>query len=168
MQDDSGPVNDGTVSADGTARALIESIVAAGGPRYRYADIAPADGADGGQPGGNIRCALLWREDRGVRLVERAGGDAHTAARVERDGDAPALLPSPALLAPQAACWQNSRKPLAAEFRWGGGAPLFVIVNHWSSGSATTRPSARASRRSSPACRSASIRRAACAPSPTS
>ena len=133
VQDDSGPVKDGTVSAAGTLRALTDAIVAAGGPRYRCADIAPADGADGGQPGANIRCALLWREDRGVRLVERPGADAQAAARVVREGDAPALLPSPALVAPQDPCWTESRKPLAAEFRWGGGAALFVIANHWSS-----------------------------------
>ncbi|HEX5009444.1 MAG TPA: nuclease, partial [Planctomycetota bacterium] len=128
VQDDSGPVKDGTVSAAGTLRALTDAIVAAGGPRYRSADIAPADGADGGQPGANIRCALLWREDRGVRLVERPGA---AAAHVVREGDAPALRPSPALVAPQEPCWKDSRKPLAAEFRWGGGAALFVIANHW-------------------------------------
>jgi len=133
VQDDSGPVKDGTVSAAGTLRALTDAIVAAGGPRYRSANIAPSDGADGGQPGANIRCALLWREDRGVRLVDRAVGDQPTFARVVREGDSPALLPSPALVAPADPCWKDSRKPLAAEFRWGGGAALFVIANHWCS-----------------------------------
>jgi len=109
MQDDSGPTKDGAVSSERNARAFIEAIAAAGGPAYRYADIAPADGADGGAPGANIRCGLLWREDRGLRL------------------SAP-----PALVAPLEACWKDSRKPLAAELSWRG-APFTVIACHFTS-----------------------------------
>ena len=34
---------------------MIAAIREAGGPRYRYAQIDPTSGSDGGQPGGNIR-----------------------------------------------------------------------------------------------------------------
>ncbi len=116
VQDDSGPVNDGVTGAAETLRLLVEAIVAAGGPAYRAAEVAPVDGADGGQPGGNIRCVFLWREDRGLALVSRPDGDAASPARVAADDEV----------------WRETRKPLAAEFAWRG-RPLFAVANHWSS-----------------------------------
>jgi len=132
VQDDSGSAKDGVVTSVGTAWRLIEAVRAAGGPDYRYIDIEPEDGQDGGQPGGNIRCGLLWREDRGLLLVFRPGGDARRAVRVDRRDDGGWLSPSPARVAPDAACWKVSRKPLAAEFTWRG-ERLVVIANHWTS-----------------------------------
>ena len=110
VQDNSGGADDGTTSADQTAHALIAAIVAAGGPRYAYADVAPPDGADGGQPGGNIRVAYLYQPGR-VALI----------GAVERledtDGDD---------------AFRRSRKPLKAAFDFKG-TKLTVINNHFSS-----------------------------------
>lgn len=132
VQDDSGPVPDGVTGAAETLRLLVAAVAAAGGPAYRAADVPPANGADGGQPGGNIRCAFLWREDRGLSLVARPGGDAATPARLLREAGAPRLQPSPAHLAPADPAWEQTRKPLVAEFAWRG-RPLFALANHWSS-----------------------------------
>ena len=106
MQDNSGAVNDGTTSADQTAQTLIAAIAAAGGPKYEYADVAPPDGADGGQPGGNIRVAYLYQPAR-VALIG-------AVERIEDDA------------------FRNSRKPLKAAFDFKG-TKLTVINNHFSS-----------------------------------
>ena len=106
MQDNSGAANDGTTSADQTAQTLIAAIAAAGGPKYEYADVAPPDGADGGQPGGNIRVAYLYQPGR-VALIG-------AVERIEDDA------------------FRNSRKPLKAVFDFKG-TKLTVINNHFSS-----------------------------------
>jgi len=133
MQDDSGPRDDGTTSAALGLARLAAAIAAEGGPAYRSVDIAPLDGQDGGQPGGNIRPALLFRTDRGLQLVERGATGARDATFVQRSSDgAPRLSRSPGLVAPLDPAFAHSRKPLAAEFLLAG-RPLFVVVNHWNS-----------------------------------
>ena len=106
MQDNSGAANDGTTSAHQTAQTLIAAIAAAGGPRYEYADVAPPDGADGGQPGGNIRVAYLYQPAR-VALIG-------SVERLEDDA------------------FRRSRKPLKATFDFKG-TKLTVINCHFSS-----------------------------------
>jgi predicted extracellular nuclease len=68
VQDDSGEADDGTVTADMTLQALVDAVVTAGGPRYRFFDVPPADGASGGVPGGNIRNAFLYNPARVERV----------------------------------------------------------------------------------------------------
>ncbi|MPZ71585.1 MAG: hypothetical protein GEU71_19025, partial [Actinobacteria bacterium] len=113
-------------------QALVDAIVAAGGPVYSFTDIAPADDQDGGQPGGNIRVGYLYREDRGLEFVSRPGGDATTATEIVAGPDGPELSFSPGRVEPADPAWASSRKPLAAEFTYGG-EPLFVINNHFNS-----------------------------------
>lgn len=61
IQDNSGPINDGTVSANVTLTNLVNAIAnASGGVQYSFVDIPPVDGQDGGQPGGNIRTVYLF------------------------------------------------------------------------------------------------------------
>ena len=61
IQDDSGPRNDGVVSANRTLRTLANAIKrASGGVEYDFVNIEPEDNKDGGQPGGNIRVAYLF------------------------------------------------------------------------------------------------------------
>lgn len=131
VQDDSGPEDDGTVGADGTLRRLTDEIRAAGGPAYAWQQIDPEDGADGGQPGGNIRVAFLYNPER-VSFTERAGGDATSPVRVEERDGAPALSASPGRIAPQDPAWEAGRKPLAGEFAFRG-RKVFVVANHFSS-----------------------------------
>jgi uncharacterized protein len=132
VQDDNGPTNDGTVSANTTLTRLVAAISAAGGPSYSFRSIDPIDGQDGGEPGGNIRVAFLFRTDRGLSFVDRPGAGATTTNTVVNVGGAPQLTFSPGRIAPTNAAFSNSRKPLAAEFRFNGRS-VFAVANHWNS-----------------------------------
>ncbi|GAA4669771.1 endonuclease/exonuclease/phosphatase family protein [Streptomyces chumphonensis] len=131
IQDDSGPTDDGTVTADATLRRLTDAIVAAGGPRYAWRGIAPQDKEDGGQPGGNIRNVFLFNPHR-VSFVDRGEGDATTATGVFKRRGKAALTHSPGRIDPLDAAWEDSRKPLAGEFRFRG-RPVIVVANHFAS-----------------------------------
>jgi hypothetical protein len=88
--------NDGTLSGQASAQALINQIIAQGGPTYVYVEVAPAsEGSSGGESGGNIRNGFLYNPDR-VDYV---------------NGSAVALL-DPA--------FNGSRKPLSAQFEFNG------------------------------------------------
>jgi predicted extracellular nuclease len=132
IQDNSGATNDGTVAADQTLAKLVAAITAAGGPAYKTRSIDPNDGTDGGQPGGNIRQAFMYRTDRGLTFVDRPGGDANTAVAVVNNHHRPQLSISPGRIDPASTAWNASRKPLAGEFRWFG-LPVFVVANHFNS-----------------------------------
>ncbi|MGP4113825.1 endonuclease/exonuclease/phosphatase family protein [Streptomyces sp. 4N509B] len=131
IQDNSGPTDDGTVAADETLRRFSDAIVAAGGPRYAWRGVDPVDGADGGQPGGNIRNVFLFNPER-VSFVDRAGGDATTATEVVRRHGRASLSLSPGRVDPANAAWTDSRKPLAGEFRFRG-RTVIVVANHFAS-----------------------------------
>ncbi|MGI5351575.1 endonuclease/exonuclease/phosphatase family protein [Streptomyces sp. CA-250714] len=131
VQDNTGPDDDGTVAADKTLKTLTEAVRKAGGPSYEWRQIDPADKADGGQPGGNIRVAFLYNPER-VSFTDRPGGDTTTPVKVEGKGGKPALSASPGRIAPQDEAWKASRKPLAGEFRFRG-RTVFVVANHFSS-----------------------------------
>ncbi|MFH8898790.1 endonuclease/exonuclease/phosphatase family protein [Streptomyces coeruleorubidus] len=131
IQDNNGATNDGTVAADQTMTKLIDAIVAAGGPAYDWRSIDPADKADGGEPGGNIRQAFLFNPER-VSFTDRAGGDATTATSVTKIRGKAHLTLSPGRIAPADEAWKNSRKPLAGEFVFRG-RTVFVIANHFNS-----------------------------------
>ncbi len=94
IQDGDGAEQTALVSAENTLQVLVEHIVDIGGPSYAWADIAPESGADGGQPGGNIRSCFLYDPSR-VELVPNSLcrlGEQHEA-------------------------FEGSRKPLMATFR---------------------------------------------------
>jgi len=116
IQDDSGEEDDGTTSARGTLAALSGAIEAAGGPRYVFFDVAPADGRPGGAPGGNIRNAFLYNPAR-VRLVSRRSLT-------------PSVLAS--LGSPDSLAFRNSRDPLEGVFDILG-RRISVVNNHLSS-----------------------------------
>lgn len=107
IQDGDGAEDSALVSADRTLNALTNSIVEAGGPRYRWIDLPPEANSDGGQPGGNIRNVFLYNPAR-VGLI------ADSAQRL----DGPAFI--------------NSRKSLIAEFTFNG-RTVVVINNHFAS-----------------------------------
>jgi predicted extracellular nuclease len=133
IQDNSGAADDGTVAANVTLDKLVAAISAAGGPGYQYREIDPLNDTTGGQPGGNIRVAFLFRTDRGLSFVDRAGGDATTPAGVTRDRFGRAQLTiSPGLIDPGNAAWTTSRRPLVGQFRYLG-RDLVVIGNHFNS-----------------------------------
>ena len=132
IQDNNGPTNDSVVDASATYNMLIAAIQTAGGPAYQARDVSPIDGRDGGEPGGNIRVGFLFRTDRGVSFVDRAGAGATSANSVVIEPGGPRLAFSPGRIDPTNAAFQNSRKPLAAEFSING-RTFFVIANHFNS-----------------------------------
>ena len=132
IQDDSGATNDGTVDSSKTVAMLTAAIRAAGGPAYDARWINPADGADGGEPGGNIRQVFLFRPDRGVAFVDRPGGTATSSTGVSTQGHQVHLTASPGRINPTSSAWASSRKPLVGEFTFRG-ATVFAIANHFAS-----------------------------------
>jgi len=106
IQDDDGAEVTPETGAAATYENLIAAIRALGGPAYRWADVPPAPGADGGQPGGNIRNAFLFDPAR----VELVPGSLRRLGE-----DLPAFM--------------DSRKPLAARFRRPGGGRELAVIN---------------------------------------
>ena len=133
IQDNDGAATTTPTQANLTYERLIDAIAAAGGPTYDYRQIDPEPGTDGGEPGGNIRVAFLFRTDvRGLRFVDRPGGDATTATEPVAGARGARLTLSPGRVDPTNDVFDNSRKPLAGEFRYRG-KPLFVVGNHFNS-----------------------------------
>lgn len=131
IQDNNGPINDAVVDASLTFGTLVGAIQAAGGPAYEFVSINPTDDTDGGEPGGNIRTGFLYDPAR-IRFVGRPGGTATAAVSVVAGPDGPALSYSPGRIDPLNPAFNNSRKPLAAEFRFNG-RRVFVVNNHLNS-----------------------------------
>lgn len=134
VQDNNGATNNGTVAADQTLAKLIDAIADAGGPTYSWRSIDPVNGQDGGEPGGNIRVAFLYRSDRGVSFVDRPGGTSTSATTVVAQRKVASLSASPGRIDPTNSAFSSSRKPLVGEFTVRGERqPIFVIANHWNS-----------------------------------
>jgi predicted extracellular nuclease len=123
IQDNNGPINDGTVAADLTYKALINSIKTLGGTTYNYVNIDPQDGQDGGQPGSNIRVGYLYNPAR-VDLVKDS---------VKRITDKVGILDGED-------AFTASRKPLLATFTFNG-EQVTVINNHLTSRSGSNTKS---------------------------
>ncbi|WP_442819089.1 endonuclease/exonuclease/phosphatase family protein [Streptomyces sp. NBC_01235] len=131
IQDDNGATNDGTVTSEATLKRFTDAIRAAGGPRYQWRYVAPANDQDGGEPGGNIRQVFLFNPER-VSFTDRPGGDATTATSVVKTRKGVRLSSSPGRIDPTNDAWDNSRKPLVGEFVFHG-ETVFVIANHFTS-----------------------------------
>ncbi len=131
IQDNNGATDDGTVDASLTLDRFVEAMALAGGPTYEWRQINPVDGADGGEPGGNIRVAFLFNPAR-VSFVDRPGGDSLTAVTVLAGTGGAELSVSPGRIDPTNAAWEDSRKPLVGEFVFGG-ETYFVVANHFNS-----------------------------------
>ena len=110
IEDNDGAEVSNETDASKTWNTLINNIVAAGGPEYRWIDHEPDH--EGGRPGGNIRVGYLFNPQR-VRLV---------ASSVERVG---AIATSGT---------HNPRKSLCATFEFlPTGNQLSTLVHHWAS-----------------------------------
>lgn len=117
IQDNSGVADDGTLSADETLQALVDAIEAAGGPAYQFTSATvDEDGENGGVPGGNIRNAFLWLEDRvDLNQVVTLESDVLTDLGVS-NSDA----------------FEGTRDPLLGVFEFNGNE-VTLINNHFSS-----------------------------------
>lgn len=112
IMDNSGVEDDGITSADQTISKLIASIRTRSGVEYAFAQIDPQNNQDGGINGGNIRSVILFREDRGIILDEKAPKSFFSS--------------NPTLIQEGHWRFQGSRKPLAAYFRKND--TVFVVI----------------------------------------
>ncbi|WP_237449010.1 S-layer homology domain-containing protein [Paenibacillus sp. OT2-17] len=127
VQDNNGEKDDGTTDASESFRVLIEAIRAHGGPEYAFTDIAPENNKDGGAPGGNIRVGFLYNPQR-VTLTDKPKGDSVTSVTYGVQG----LSLNPGRIDPLNVSFEDSRKPLAAEFEFEG-QQVIVVANHFNS-----------------------------------
>lgn len=128
IQDNDGETDSGTVDASESAKKLINKIKQLGGPDYLYTDVAPVNKEDGGAPGGNIRVAFIYNKDR-VSLTEGAPKGTATQAVGFENGK---LTLNPGRIAPTNEAFDDSRKPLAAQFNFKG-QNVIVVANHFNS-----------------------------------
>ena len=124
VQDNNGGVNDGTVDGVKSGEKLAQRIKSLGGPDYKYTEIAPVDGKDGGKQGANIRVAYLYNPKR-VTLIGKEKGGSEEAARFVNGH----LEKNPARIDPTSVHFEKVRKSLAAEFEFKG-ERIVVIANH--------------------------------------
>ncbi|KAJ3474762.1 hypothetical protein NLG97_g9707 [Lecanicillium saksenae] len=115
VQDNSGPANDGVTSASITLGKLAEALFKASGVGYNFTEVEPVNNQDGGQPGGNIRQAYLYRADVLELYKPNQGGST----------DANEVLDGPVL----------NRKPLIAQWKpvKKGGKVFFTVNVHMGS-----------------------------------
>ncbi|KAJ8457152.1 hypothetical protein ONZ45_g18430 [Pleurotus djamor] len=148
IQDGSGVTDDGVVSANLTLSTLAKAITAISGVQYNFLEIAPIDKQDGGQPGGNIRQAYLYRPDK-LRLVPGSPVGGPLDAVAIKSGSfffgKPTLNFNPGRIDPTSAAWEASRKPLVAAWETTLGQRLFTVNLHLASksGSVSTQGDAR-------------------------
>jgi VCBS repeat-containing protein len=115
IQDADGAGTGSDLSGAATLNKLVAAIEAAGGPHYSWVEIAPTTaGSTGGEPGGNIRSAFLYRADR----VDYVEGSARLVADTTGATDA----------------FHNSRQPLAADFVFHGETVTAIDVHNYSRG----------------------------------
>jgi uncharacterized protein len=132
IQDNNGPTNDDVVDAKKTYQKVIAAIEDISGPAYDFVDIPPQDDRDGGEPGGNIRVGFLFRSDRiTLAKLPRRGGSLD-AVGILISSDGVDLSLNPGRIDPTSSAFDDSRKPLAAEFFFND-QKLFVIANHFAS-----------------------------------
>ncbi len=110
IQDADGAGTGTNLSGTVTAQLLIDAIVAAGGPRYVYVEVAPTTAnTTGGEPNGNIRTGFFYNADR-------VGYVANSATAI--DGST----------------YAGTRRPLAAQFTFNGQTILAIDVHFTSRG----------------------------------
>ena len=132
IQDNNGAPNMDGVEADETYQAIIDKVLALGGPEYGYVNIDPKAGNDGGISGGNIRNGYLYRLDSGLTLVNAPHGDAVTPVEILDQGGKPMLSLNPGRIDPENRAFDQSRKPIVVQFLYKGES-LFLINNHFNS-----------------------------------
>jgi VCBS repeat-containing protein len=113
IQDADGKGNGPDLSGTATLQKLADAIVAAGGPRYSFIEIAPTvPGSNGGEGGGNIRQAFLYNADR-VQYLD--GSIRQITDATPANGDT----------------YANSRKPLVADFMFHGEKITAIDVHNY-------------------------------------
>jgi Ca2+-binding RTX toxin-like protein len=138
MQDNNGATASGGADASLTWQMLVDALNLATGSNYQWVDQEPVAGAEGGEPGGNIRVGFLYNTDR----VQLGGLDANATLAERRmytdrigDGvrDAGDLIAfSDNMLGAEinTVDWTTTRRSLLGEFTFHGNT-VYVTANHW-------------------------------------
>ncbi|KAF9013486.1 Endonuclease/exonuclease/phosphatase [Cyathus striatus] len=145
IQDNSGATDDGTVSANVTLTTLANGVAQLSNVTYAFTEIAPIDGQDGGQPGGNIRVAYFYRPEKLSLVSGSPIGGSLDAVEVKGIFGNPKLSLNPGRIDPTNPAWDSTRKPLAAAWQTKYGTQFFTVNVHLSSkgGSSSTQGDAR-------------------------
>ena len=137
MQDNNGATNDGTTDASVTWQMLVDALNAATGAHYQWVDQAPVNGAEGGEPGGNIRVGFLYNTDRvqlgdldaNATLAERRMYTDRIGDGVRDAGDLIAFDDSMIAGEINVGDWSSTRRSLLGEFKFNGNT-VYVTANH--------------------------------------
>ncbi|MDN0187039.1 endonuclease [Staphylococcus arlettae] len=127
VQDNDGP-DSGGPKANESYERLIQRIQASGGPKYKYVNIDPDMNEDGGQPNANIRVGFLYNPERVQFDKSIQKGDADSAVSYKNGN----LTLNPGRIDPHNPAFDDSRKPLAAQFKFRG-EQVIMLANHWNS-----------------------------------
>ncbi len=113
------------VDANLTLTTLVNKIYNISGVQYAWTEVIPENGLDGGQPGGNIRQAYLYKPTL-LRLHKPNLGGALDANEVL---PGPELKYNPGRIEPSNVAFTASRKPLAAAWETLDGKNKFFTIN---------------------------------------
>ncbi len=130
VQDNNGPTNDRVVNANQTYQKLIAALENIGSPAYDFVDIPPSDDRDGGEPGGNIRVGFLFQPSRITLAKAPQKGGSLDAVTITQSSNGLDLSLNPGRIDPTNDAFDESRKPLVAEFIFND-QKLFIIANHF-------------------------------------
>ncbi|MCF8058995.1 MAG: 5'-nucleotidase C-terminal domain-containing protein [Bacteriovoracaceae bacterium] len=136
VQDDNGLDLQGEADATETINKIIKnSKCAQDGVKYQGINVNPINHNEGGQPGGNIRVAMIYNAKR-VNFTSWGGPTDGPLAngtlqetRMTQDGN---LSVNPGRVFPNADAFKNTRKSIVAQFDFKG-EKIFVIGNHFNS-----------------------------------
>jgi len=128
IQDFNGPEMTGGTDAERTLSGLLGYLTCADAEFYRALNIDPISMQDGGEPGGNIRVAMIYNSKR-VGFEAKGSPRALDETTINDRGD---LNQNPGRVYPNDDVFYRSRKPLVAQFTFKG-QKVFVIGNHLNS-----------------------------------
>jgi predicted extracellular nuclease len=134
IQDNNG-VDFGEGSAANITLGSIVKNINCPGSDYRYLNIDPIPNSDGGEPGGNIRVAMLYNAAR--LQFEKIGNAGPLDETYVLPGGR--LNQNPGRLFPNDPAYTGTRKPLVAEFSFKG-ERFYVIGVHLNSKLGDTSP----------------------------
>ena len=138
MQDNNGATATGGADASTTWQMLVDALNLATGKVYQWVDQEPVAGAEGGEPGGNIRVGFLYNTDRvqlgdldaNATLAERRQYTDRIGDGVRDAGDLIAFSDNMLGAEINTADWTTTRKSLLGEFTFNGNT-VYVTANHW-------------------------------------
>ncbi len=136
IQDDNGLDLQGGAEASETINKLIKrSQCAQDGVKYLGINVNPINHNEGGQPGGNIRVAMIYNANRVSFTTWGEPTDGPLASgslqetRMTQEGN---LSVNPGRVFPNSEAFKNTRKSIVAQFDFKG-EKVFVIGNHFNS-----------------------------------